>query len=134
MRKTSWVLAVAAVAAVAAVGCAGQAETDDGTSTAAAVSGADLQAGKDTWFKSTFGGQHFFTQILPKAPFNLPLGFGAVLTSDRQTRVEKFGVINDPDCRQGEEWSHCRDKCADGANLFKFDDINGASSGLVGVR
>jgi mono/diheme cytochrome c family protein len=126
-------MALAALAAVAAVGCAGQAGSDDGTSTAA-VSSADLAAGKDTWFKSTFGGQHFFTQILPNAPFNLPIGFDAILTSDRNTRFNAFGVINDPDCVQGDASSHYLDKCADDANLFNFDDINGASAGVVGVR
>jgi mono/diheme cytochrome c family protein len=130
MRKTSWILTVAAVAAV---GCAGQAGTDDGTSTSA-VSSADLAAGKDTWFKSTFGGQHFFTQILPNAPFNLPLGFDTILTSDRNTRFNQFGVINDPDCVQGDASSHYLDKCPDDANLLNFDDINGASAGIVGVR
>src|SRR2546423_969558 len=80
MRKASL---MAALAMMAAAGCAGQAGTDDGTSatTSAALSPGE-QAGRDTWFKSTFGGQHFFTQILPGPPFNLTLGFDAILTSD----------------------------------------------------
>ncbi|HEX8950456.1 MAG TPA: hypothetical protein VF945_01360, partial [Polyangia bacterium] len=72
-----------------AAGCAGQAGGGDGT-TAAALSPGE-QAGHDTWFKSTFGGQHFFTQILPNPPFSLALGFDAMLTSDRNTRFDNFG-------------------------------------------
>jgi mono/diheme cytochrome c family protein len=131
MRNARLLVAVAMVAA----GCAGQAGTDDGTSaTTSAALSADEQAGHDTWFKSTFGGQHFFSQILPGPPFNLALGFDTILTSDRNTRFESFGVINDPDCVQGDASSGFLDKCADDANLFKFDDINGASAGIVGVR
>ena len=132
MRRASWM--VVAMAVVAA-GCAGQAGTDDGTSsTTSAALSADEQAGHDTWFKSTFGGQHFFSQILPGPPFNLALGFDTILTSDRNTRFDKFGVINDPDCVQGDASSGYLDKCADDANLLAFDDINGASAGIVGVR
>ena len=132
MRTASLMLAMAMVAAA---GCAGQAGTDDGTSatTSAALSPGE-QAGRDTWFKSTFGGQHFFTQILPQAPFNLELGFDAILTSDRNTRFDTYGVVNDPDCVPGDASTGGLDKCADDANLFAFDDINGASAGIVGVR
>ncbi|MCU1282933.1 MAG: lipoprotein cytochrome c, partial [bacterium] len=131
MRKASWLAAIAMMAA----GCAGQAGTDDGTSaTTSAALSADEQAGHDTWFKSTFGGQHFFSQILPGPPFNLALGFDTILTSDRNTRFDTYGVVNDPDCVQGDASSGYLDKCADDANLFAFDDINGASAGIVGVR
>ncbi|HXU68531.1 MAG TPA: cytochrome C [Polyangia bacterium] len=130
MRKLTL---VAAVAALAATGCAGQTGTDDSSETTAALT-PEQQAGHDTWFKSTFGGQHFFSQILPAPPFNLPLGFDTILTSDRNTRFEKYGVLNDPDCVQGDASTGYLDKCADDANLLNFDDINGASAGIVGVR
>jgi mono/diheme cytochrome c family protein len=119
---------------VAAAGCAGQTGTDNGTLATAAALTPGQQAGHDTWFKSTFGGQHFFSQILPNAPFNLTLGFDEILTSDRNTRFNTWGVVNDPDCVQGDASSGYLDKCADDANLLNFDDINGASAGIVGVR
>ena len=123
------------MAMAVASGCAGQASTDDGTSsTTAAALTADEQAGHDTWFKSTFGGQHFFSQILPGPPFNLALGFDTILTSDRNTRFNTYGVVNDPDCVQGDASTGGLDKCADDGNLLAFDDINGASAGIVGVR
>src|SRR3954467_13897972 len=61
-----------------------------------------LQHGKDVWFKSTFGGEKFFSIILPAAPFNLSLGLDAALTSPRDTRFASYGLINDPDCSQGD--------------------------------
>ena len=93
----------------------------------------DELAGRDTWFKSTFGGEKFFSQILPGPPFNLPLGFDAMLTSDRNTRFDNCGVVNDPDCVQGDASTGYLDKCADDATC-SVDDINGASAGIVGVR
>ncbi len=132
MRRASW---IAVVAITAAAGCAGQAGTDDSSSsTTSAALSVDEQAGHDTWFKSTFGGQHFFSQILPGPPFNLALGFDTILTSDRNTRFNTYGVVNDPDCVQGDASSGYLDKCADDANMFAPDDINGASAGIVGVR
>ena len=82
-----------------------------------------LQKGKDTWFKSTFGGEKFFSLILPNAPFNLSLGLDAALTSDRNTRFDTWGLINDPDCVQGDASSGFLDKCTDPG-----------SAGVVGVR
>lgn len=131
MRRPSL---IAALAMTAAAGCAGQAGGDGTAATTAAALSPGEQAGHDTWFKSTFGGQHFFSQILPQPPFNLALGFDAILTSDRNTRFQQYGVVNDPDCVQGDASSGYLDKCADDANLFNFDDINGASAGIVGVR
>jgi mono/diheme cytochrome c family protein len=116
------------------VGCAGQTGDDGTAATTSAALSPDEQAGRDTWIKSTFGGQHFFSQILPGPPFNLGLGLDAVLTSDRNTRFDTWGVVNDPDCVQGDASTGGLDRCADDANLFNFDDINGASAGVVGVR
>jgi hypothetical protein len=82
-----------------------------------------LSHGKDVWFKSTFGGEKFFSLILPAAPFNLSLGLDAALTSDRNTRFTNWGLINDPDCVQGDASSGFLDKCTDPG-----------SAGVVGVR
>lgn len=127
MRKLRWIL----VAAVAAGGCAGQTSVEEGGSTSEALSASE-QHGHDVWFKSTFGGEKFFSLILPSAPFNLSVGFDEVLGSDRNTRFENFGVINDPDCVQGDASTGGLDKCADDANMFTSPQ--GASAGLVGVR
>jgi len=82
-----------------------------------------LQHGKDLWFKATFGGEKFFSQILPGPPFNLSLGLDAALTSPRATRFTNWGLINDPDCVQGDASSGFLDKCTDPE-----------SAGVIGVR
>ncbi|WP_052808386.1 hypothetical protein [Methyloterricola oryzae] len=79
--------------------------------------------GRDVWFKSTFGGEKFFSLILPKAPFNLPLGFDELLASNRDTRFQRYGVINDPGCRTGNASTGFFDRCRDPQ-----------SSGVVGIR
>lgn len=84
---------------------------------------AGWRRGRDIWFESTFGGETFFSLILPGSPFNLPLGFDAILTSDRNTRFTTWGVINDPDCTEGDATTGFLDKC---------DDPE--SSGVIGIR
>jgi mono/diheme cytochrome c family protein len=81
------------------------------------------QAGRTTWFNSTFGGEKFFSLILPSAPFNLQLGFDSLVTSNRDTRFDDWGVINDPDCVAGDASTGFLDRCSDPN-----------SSGIVGVR
>src|SRR5690242_20376664 len=98
-------------------------EQEEPASTVEQALSPALQHGKDVWFKSTFGGEKFFSLILPQPPFNLTLGLDAALTSDRNTRFDKWGLINDPDCVQGDESSGFLDKCADPE-----------SAGVVGVR
>src|SRR5437879_7574792 len=105
---------------VLAGGCAGSV-VDDG-----AIEGAlspALDHGKTVWFNSTFGGEKFFSLIAPNPPFNLHLGFDLVLTSNRDTRFDEWGVINDPDCTQGDASTGYLDKCADPE-----------SAGVVGIR
>src|SRR5579884_2249691 len=94
----------AAVGIAFMVGCAPQGEVAQGgnpTSGGAQALTAAQQRGHDTWFKSTFGGEHFFSQILPGQPFNLPIGLDLVLTTPRSQRFTQWGVINDPDCTDG---------------------------------
>lgn len=111
-RKLAIILLVA--------GCATE-PVETGETTAALT--PQLQHGKDVWFTSTFGGEKFFSLILPNAPFNLSLGLDAALTSPRATRFTNYGLINDPDCVQGDASSGFLDKCLDPA-----------SAGVVGVR
>ena len=102
-------------------GCATEGALETGQTTEALT--PQLQHGKDVWFNSTFGGEKFFSLILPNAPFNLSLGLDAALTSPRDTRFTNYGLINDPDCVQGDASSGYLDKCTDPA-----------SAGVVGVR
>ncbi len=92
--------------------------------------------GRDIWFKSTFGGEKFFSLILPGAPFNLRLGFDELLTSSRDTRFQEYGVINDPDCRSGDASTGFLDRCKDPnasgvVGIRKFTGPNGET--LIGV-
>ena len=99
----------------------------------------NVQHGKDVWFKSTFGGEKFFSQILPAPPFNLSLGLDAALTSPRDTRFTNWGLINDPDCTQGDASTGYLDRCADpeSAGVIgvrkKIALVNGAPQVLIGV-
>lgn len=92
--------------------------------------------GRAVWFKSTFGGEKFFSLMLPRPPFNLRLGFEQLLTSDRDTRFHEYGVLNDPDCRPGDaatgNLDRCRDPNATGVvGIRKFPGPNGEP--LIGV-
>ena len=103
--------------------CGGGQVVADGTGATTSALSPQLSHGRDVWFNSTFGGEKFFSLILPNAPFNLKLGFGAMLTSNRDTRFNDWGVINDPDCVQGDATTGYLDKCKDPA-----------SAGVIGVR
>jgi hypothetical protein len=105
---------------IVAGGCGGSVVTPSSIDSALTPS---QQAGRDTWFNSTFGGEKFFSLILPAAPFNLQLGFDAVLTSNRDTRFNEWGVLNDPDCVQGDASTFGFDKCKDPN-----------SAGIIGIR
>jgi len=97
--------------------------TEESQTTATQGLTAQEQHGKDVWFKSTFGGEKFFSVILPAPPFNLQLGLDQALTSPRDTRFTNYGLLNDPDCTQGDASTGYLDRCADPE-----------SAGVVGVR
>ena len=79
--------------------------------------------GREVWFNETFGGERFFSLILPAPPFNLPLGFETILKADRATRFDQFGVLNDPDCEAGDASTDYLDRCPDPN-----------ATGIVGMR
>lgn len=85
--------------------------------------GSAEQRGRRTWFESTFGGEKLFSLLLPRAPFDLQLGIDAMLTSDRKTRFDRWGAVNDPDCVAGDASTGMLDRCADPR-----------STGVVGIR
>jgi mono/diheme cytochrome c family protein len=84
-------------------------------------SAAQLNHGRDVWFKSTFGGEIFFGLIVSSAPFNLPVGLENMVRSPRASRFEDWGAINDPDCTAGAPGDF--DTCADPN-----------ASGVIGLR
>ena len=104
--------------ALAAGACAG----DETTVDSQALSPA-LKHGRDVWFNETFGGERFFTGIVQAPPFNLPIGLDVALTSPRATRFTQWGLINDPDCVQGDASTGGFDRCEDPE-----------SAGVIGVR
>src|SRR5215468_2948999 len=56
---------------------------DPGAEDTRSVEAASLtpqqEHGKNIWLNSTFGGEQFLSVILPKPPFDIQLGFDAVL-------------------------------------------------------
>lgn len=73
----------------------------------------NIAEGRDVWFKSTFGGERFFSLILPNPPFSLQIGFDQMLTWPRDSRFDEYGVINDPDCTAGDASTAHFDRCKD---------------------
>lgn len=140
--RTTWLTMAAAALGVVIASCSssglddGDDYEDDGSSSELGNAQSGLSApywpdhhrpdwrrGRDIWFKGTFGGEKFFSLILPGPPFNLQLGFDTMLTSDRNTRFTEWGVINDPDCVPGDATTGFLDKCKDPE-----------SSGVIGIR
>src|SRR5215207_8872094 len=98
--------------AVLVLGAAACADETDDTTTTQALSPA-LKHGRDVWFNETFGGEKFFSQIVSQPPFNLPIALDLALTSPRATRFNDWGLLNDPDCTQGDATTGYLDRCAD---------------------
>jgi mono/diheme cytochrome c family protein len=95
---------------------------------------AALQHGQNVWLKATFGGEQFFSLILPAAPFNLPLGIGNVLTTPRAQRFTQWGVVNDPGCTLGTD-ALGLDVCTPDVSASDPDaPFEGEPSGVVGIR
>lgn len=82
-----------------------------------------IEHGRDLWIKETFGGEKFFSLVMPLPPFQLVLGLDVMLQSPRASRFTEWGVVNDPDCQPGDASTHGFDKCKDPN-----------SAGVVGVR
>jgi mono/diheme cytochrome c family protein len=95
---------------------------------------AQLAHGHDLWLKATFGGQYFFSLILP-SKLNLPLGFSNVLVTPRSERFNVWGVLNDPGCTDGDATTGGFDKCANDTDPNDPDfPVMGEPSGVVGIR
>src|ERR1700736_3057049 len=92
---------LAAALAACGGGGDGSANSNGQAVSSAAPTPGQIADGRNTWLTATFGGEKFFSLILPGPPFNLPLGFNQVLLTPRAVRFDTWGVINDPDCTDG---------------------------------
>lgn len=86
--------------------------------------------GRDAWLTQTFGGELFFSELLPLPPWHLRIGLDTLLTSDRDTRFSEWGAINDPDCEPGDATTDGYDRCPDPhasgvVGIRRFDDPEG---------
>jgi hypothetical protein len=96
---------------------------------------AQIAHGQNIWLKATFGGQYFFSLILPQAPLNLPLGFANVLLIPRSERFTAWDVINDPGCTDGNAATGGLDICQNDTDPNDPEEpLFGEPSGVVGIR
>jgi hypothetical protein len=96
---------------------------------------AQLRHGQNLWLKASFGGEQFFSLILPGPPFNLPLGLGNALVTPRSVRFDTWGLVNDPDCTDGNAETGGLDICPPDVDPSDPDaPIEGQPSGIVGIR
>jgi hypothetical protein len=81
--------------------------------------------GRDVWFKGTFGNQDeqylHFSRTVPNGIDDI--WYPWLDTRERKIRFTKYGVINDPDCSEGDASTNWWDKCPDPH-----------SSGVLGYR
>lgn len=81
--------------------------------------------GRDVWFKGTFGNQDeiylHFSRTTPNGIDDI--WYPWLDTRERKHRFTKYGVINDPDCTEGDASTYWWDKCPDPH-----------SSGVLGYR
>ena len=113
---------IAVVATMVTSACLEVSDEADLSTTEQALTPAE-QHGREVWLTSTFGGERFFSLILPQPPFNLAIGFDLALTTPRSERFTQWGLINDPDCTDGDASTGFLDRCPDPH-----------ASGVVGVR
>ncbi|HSN24648.1 MAG TPA: hypothetical protein VLT45_00135 [Kofleriaceae bacterium] len=80
-------------------------------------------SGWDIYFNRTYGNEVFLTQVFPALPGGFPLGIDAVFGTPRGQRFDTWGVINDPDCSDGDATTDGFDRCSDPN-----------STGVIGIR
>lgn len=85
-----------------------------------------IRRGRDVWFKGTFGDQDYFALHVGNGLFGEPRYPDQshwLDTRKRDDRYRLWGMINDPDCEQGDASTFWLDRCKDPH-----------SSGVVGLR
>ena len=87
---------------------------------------AQVRRGADVWYKGTFGNQDYFAQYVGKAIYGKEQqpDYGHWLdTRKRNERYSKWGMMNDPDCTEGDASTYWLDRCKDPH-----------STGVIGLR
>lgn len=83
-----------------------------------------VRRGRDVWFKGTFGNQdEIYLHFSRSAGGIQNIWYPWLDTRERKNRFTKYGLINDPDCTEGDESTYWWDKCPDPH-----------SSGVLGYR
>ena len=84
-----------------------------------------VRRGRDVWFKGTFGNQDEIYQHFSRTTPNgiNDIWYPWLDTRERSQRFTKYGLINDPDCKEGDASTYWWDKCPDPH-----------SSGVLGYR
>jgi hypothetical protein len=115
-------------------GSSGEAITQQATTTTPPATAAQIAHGRNLWLKATFGGEQFFSVLLPEV-LNLTVGLSQVLTTPRSQRFTTWGVVNDPDCTDGNASTGGLDICPPDVAAGDPDaPYEGAPTGVVGVR
>ena len=80
--------------------------------------------GRDVWFKGTFGNQDEpYLHFARAAGGQDKIWYPWLDTRERKNRFTKYGLVNDPDCTEGDASTYWMDKCPDPH-----------SSGVLGYR
>ncbi|HEX4873243.1 MAG TPA: hypothetical protein VFV27_13105 [Nevskiaceae bacterium] len=83
-----------------------------------------VRRGRDVWFKGTFGNQdEIYIHFARAAGGYDKMWYPWLDTRERKHRFTKYGLINDPDCSEGDASTYWWDRCPDPA-----------SSGVLGYR
>jgi len=133
---------MAIAASLGGAACGSSGGGDDSTSSQQAITNpnasttqptvAQLAHGANLWLKATFGGEQFFTLVLPQA-LDLTVGLNQVLLTPRSERFSAWGVVNDPNCKANPNGG--LDVCPpDVASNDPDAPVEGAPTGVVGVR
>ncbi|MGH8428885.1 MAG: hypothetical protein ACREUF_00635, partial [Solimonas sp.] len=90
---------------------------------AARLAREQVRRGRDVWFKGTFGDQDEEYLHTTRTVGEGNVWYPWLDTRERKHRYTKWGMINDPDCSEGDATTHWYDRCPDPH-----------SSGVLGYR
>jgi len=90
---------------------------------AAKLAREQVRRGRDVWFKGSFGNQDEEYLHTTRTVGKDNVWYPWLDTRERKHRFTKWGMINDPDCTEGDASTHWYDRCPDAH-----------SSGVLGYR
>jgi hypothetical protein len=90
---------------------------------AAKLAREQVRRGRDVWFKGSFGNQDEEYLHTTRTVGQDNVWYPWLDTRERKHRFTKWGMINDPDCTEGDASTHWYDRCPDAH-----------SSGVLGYR